>query len=313
MAAMLDTEVVEAVAIADPAREMIAEAVKFAPNAAVVTGLDELLGLNLDGIVIATPSALHADQSIAALEAGVAVFCQKPLGRNAAEAARVVAAARTANRLLGVDFSYRHTAAMQAIAPLVQGGALGRIQAVDLVFHNAYGPGKTWFYDRAQSGGGCVMDLGVHLVDLALWCLSYPDIGDVSAQLFAEGEPMRTGSDAVEDLALATIRLGSTAVRLACSWQLHAGREAEIAATFYGTQGAVRLANVGGSFYDFTAERFDGTASTTLVSPPDEWGGRAAAAWAKRLAQDPGFDPEAERLVTVSRLIDSIYLAGERG
>ncbi|HEX8555608.1 MAG TPA: Gfo/Idh/MocA family oxidoreductase, partial [Sphingomonas sp.] len=69
MAAMLDTKVVEAAAIADPAREMIAEAVKLAPNAAVVTGLDELLGLNLDGIVIATPSALHADQSIAALEA----------------------------------------------------------------------------------------------------------------------------------------------------------------------------------------------------------------------------------------------------
>jgi predicted dehydrogenase len=46
--------------------------------------------------------------------------------------------------------------------------------AVDLVFHNAYGPDKPWFYDPELSGGGCVMDLGVHLVDLALWSLDFP-------------------------------------------------------------------------------------------------------------------------------------------
>jgi predicted dehydrogenase len=48
------------------------------------------------------------------------------------------------------------------------------VRAVDLTFHNAYGPDKPWFYDPAQSGGGCVMDLGVHLVDLALWTLGWP-------------------------------------------------------------------------------------------------------------------------------------------
>jgi len=311
MAAMLDTGLVEAVAISDPSPEMTAEAVRLAPAAAVVPDLDALLAAGVDGVVIATPSALHADQSIRALQAGAAVFCQKPLGRDAVEAARVVAAARTADRLLGVDFSYRHTAAMAAVAPLVRDGALGRMQAVDLVFHNAYGPDKPWFYDRMQSGGGCVMDLGVHLVDLALWTLGFPTVtDDVRAHLFAGGAPLAANPDAVEDLALADFTVGDgVAVRLACSWRLHAGQEAEIVATFYGTAGAARFTNVGGSFYDFTAERMSGTTRETLADQPDDWGGRAAIAWAQRLTTDRGFDPDAARLVEVAQVLDRIYAA----
>src|ERR1041385_7516203 len=72
---------------------------------------DALLRSDADAVVIATPSALHAEQAIAALNAGKSVFCQKPLGRNAAETRRVVDAARANDRLLGVDLSYRHTPA----------------------------------------------------------------------------------------------------------------------------------------------------------------------------------------------------------
>ncbi|WP_174297746.1 Gfo/Idh/MocA family oxidoreductase, partial [Sphingomonas bacterium] len=87
MAAMLATGVVEAAAIADASPDAAAQAQALAPGATLVDGLDAMLALGLDGIVIATPSALHADQSIAALAAGAAVFCQKPLGRSAAETA----------------------------------------------------------------------------------------------------------------------------------------------------------------------------------------------------------------------------------
>ena len=311
MAAMLDTGLIEAVGIADPSPEMRAEALKLAPEARVVDDLDGLLGLGLDGVVIATPSALHAAQSIQALDAGVAVFCQKPLGRDAAEAAQVVDAARRADRLLSVDFSYRFTAAMTAIAPLVRDGALGQVFAVDLTFHNAYGPDKPWFYDRAQSGGGCVMDLGVHLVDLALWALGFPAVdGPVCAQLLAGGQPLSPSSAEVEDFAAAQFRLASGAtVRLACSWRLHAGREAVIEAAFYGTGGGAALRNVGGSFYDFTAERFDGTGSETLTAGADEWGGRAGADWARRLAAGERFSPDADELVRVAQVLDAIYAA----
>lgn len=305
MAAIAATGAVEIAAISDPEPDCAEEAAKVAPVAQHVGSLDEMLSLRLDGLVIATPSAMHAAQSIAALNAGVAVFCQKPLGRSAQEVEEVITAARHADRLLGVDLSYRHTRAAVAIADLARSGALGEIFAVDLVFHNAYGPDKPWFYDPAQSGGGCVIDLGVHLVDLALWMLDFPDAGDVHARLFAGGAPLQPGQ--VEDYASASFRAGRADVRLACSWRLHAGREAVIAACFYGTKGGAALRNVNGSFYDFTAERFDGTSTTRLLDPPDEWGGRAAAAWAEQLARSPAFDPAAERFFASAAVLDAIY------
>ena len=305
MAAIADTQAVEIVAISDPSPECANEAATIAPAAQQVGSLGEMLALGLDGVVIATPSALHAAQSIEALEAGAAVFCQKPLGRDATEVAAVIAAARRADRLLGVDLSYRHTAAAEAIAALVRERALGDIFAVDLVFHNAYGPDKPWFYDPAQSGGGCVVDLGVHLVDLALWMLDFPETADVTARLFSGGAPLQPGQ--VEDYASAGFRAGGTDVRLACSWRLHAGREAVIEASFYGTGGGAALRHVNGSFYDFTAERFDGTGTTQLVAPPDEWGGRAAAAWAQQLARSPHYDPAADRFLASAAVLDRIY------
>jgi predicted dehydrogenase len=308
MEAMLKTGLIDAVGIADPSADMAAEASRLAPDAEVVASLDDLLDLGVDGVVIASPSAMHAEQSIHALERGVAVFCQKPLGRDMVEAKAVVDAARRANRLLDVDLSYRFTEGMQRIREIVRSGELGRIYAVDLVFHNAYGPDKPWFYDPALSGGGCVMDLGVHLVDLALWTLDYPGVSDVSGKLFAGGEPLGANPGRVEDYALATIGLETgTAVQLACSWRLQAGCDAMISAAFYGTEGGAALRNVNGSFYDFVTERYRGTARENLSNPPDEWGGRAAADWARRLAAGQRFDPAAEGLVDVAAVLDRIY------
>ncbi|MBB5692579.1 Gfo/Idh/MocA family protein [Muricoccus pecuniae] len=308
MAAILDTGAVEAVAIADPSEEMVAEARKLAPDAAVVDGLEEMLSLSLDGVVIATPSALHAAQTVQALRAGASVFCQKPLGRTAEEVRGAVEAAREADRLLGVDLSYRFTEGMRRIRESIAGGELGRVYAADLVFHNAYGPDKPWFRDPALSGGGCVMDLGVHLVDLALWALDFPEVARVSGDLFAGGEPLAGRTDRVEDYAVATIELaGGSVLRLACSWNLHAGQDAVIAAEFHGSAGGAALRNVNGSFYDFTAERFRGTARETLATPPDAWGGRAGADWARRLAAGERFDPSAAALVTVAEVLDRIY------
>ena len=308
MAAITEADVAEVVAVADASPEMLAEAAQLAPTAQRVSTLDELLDIGVDGVVIATPSALHAEQSVRALRRGTAVFCQKPLGRTAAETRAVVEAARAADRLLGVDLSYRFTEAMRRIREVVRSGELGRVHAVDLVFHNAYGPDKPWFYDPALSGGGCVMDLGVHLVDLALWTLGFPEVENVSSRLFARGEPLGGRPDRVEDYAVATLDLRTgAAVRLACSWRLQAGCDAVISAAFYGTEGGAALHNVNGSFYDFTAERYRGTARERLAEPPDAWGGRAAVDWTRRLANGERFDGEAERLVEVAAVLDRIY------
>ncbi|WP_347303563.1 Gfo/Idh/MocA family oxidoreductase [Croceibacterium sp. TMG7-5b_MA50] len=311
MQAIVDTGMVEAAAICDPSDECVAEAQAIAPAAAAVPSLQAMLDLGLDGVVIASPSALHAAQSLEALGRGAAVFCQKPLGRDAGEVAAVIDAARHADRLLGVDLSYRHTAATEAMAGPIRSGELGTIYAVDLTFHNAYGPDKPWFYDRAQSGGGCVIDLGVHLIDLALWLLDFPAVENVTARLFAGGVPLARAPGQVEDFATARLDLATgTAVQLACSWNLPAGRDAVIEAAFYGTKGAVTFRNVAGSFYDFEAFRHYGTQAQPIANPPDDWGTRAAAAWARQLAQSPAFDPAAERLLDVTQVLDRIYAAG---
>ena len=308
MQAMLETGAIEAVAIADPAPDAAAAARAQAPGAAVVESLAALLACDIDGLVIATPSAQHAAQSIAALERGVAVFCQKPLGRTAAETAAVVEAARAADRLLAVDLSYRFTEAMQRIRDQVRAGALGRVFAADLTFHNAYGPDKPWFYDPVQAGGGCVMDLGVHLVDLALWTLDFPAVSRVESTLMAGGEALAGGANQVEDYAVATLHLATgQVVRLACSWRLPAGCDAEISAVFWGDAGGAALRNVGGSFYDFEADTFEGTQRRPLARPPDDWGGRAAAHWAKSLARGRRFDDECIRLVQAVDVLDRIY------
>jgi len=133
-------------------------------------------------------------------------------------------------------------------------------------------------------------------------------VASVEGRLFAAGEPLGDAAKQVEDYAVASIGLqDGTAVRLACSWRLSAGQDAVIAADFYGTGGGAALRNVGGSFYDFTAELFHGTSRETLATPPDEWGGRAGVDWARRLAAGERFDPAGERLVEVAAVLDRIY------
>jgi predicted dehydrogenase len=287
--AIVESGAGEVAAIADPALD------------GALDSLDELLEADLDGIVIATPSALHAEQALAALDRGLAVFCQKPLALDAGAARRVVESARAADRLLHVDLCYRTTEAARRVKELVDAGGIGEPVTVDLAFHNAYGPDKPWAADPALAGGGCLLDLGIHLVDLALWTLGGPEVRSVDAHL--RGAPL-------DHYAAANVELdGGALLRLACSWRLHAGRECVLEATFYGTEGGVSLRNVGGSFFDFVAERFEGPRAETLASPPDDWGGRAAVDWARRLGEGGRFDPVADEYVRVHELLDRI---GER-
>lgn len=300
----------EVAALYDPSAAAVETARGHAPDAVRALSYDHLLAAGLDGIVIATPSALHADQAIAALRAGTAVFCQKPLGRDAAETRAVIAAARDADRLLHVDLSYRFTTGMQRIRELVRSGALGRIYAVQAAFHNAYGPDKAWFYDEQLSGGGCLLDLGIHLVDLALWCLDFPEVISATGHLLNR-EPLAHAAAPrrVEDYAAAQLLLGNGAsLQLACSWHAPAGEDAAIGLTFFGSGGGARFANVRGSFFDFTAEHFlPDRSRRPLAAPPDAWGGRAAIAWARRLGESAAFDPDIERLDVVAETLDRIY------
>lgn len=302
----------EVSAIFDTSTESAKVAAEIAPQAKNCASLAELLELELDAIVIATPNTEHPAQAIAALERGLAVFCQKPLSRTAQEAEDVLRAARRADRLLEIDLSYRNTLALKRIRELVVAGELGDIYAADLVFHNAYGPDKPWFYDARLAGGGCLLDLGVHLIDAGLWMLDFPQVSQVTTRLYAGGKRLTQAQETVEDHAVASIELVTGAsLQIACSWNLSAGQDALIKFEFYGTRGAAALCNVNGSFYDFQAHRFQKTRRQELAQPPDAWGGRGIVNFARKLAQDRTYDVQAERLLRLAEVMDRAY--GRRG
>ncbi|NJY61555.1 Gfo/Idh/MocA family oxidoreductase [Salinimicrobium sp. CDJ15-81-2] len=310
MEAILNHTNAKAAAITEPNPENSDEALKSAKNAILKTSAEELFSEeDLDGIVIATPSAMHAEQSMQALRSGKAVFCQKPLGRTAEEVRQVVQASRESDKLLAVDLSYRYTKAFKAVYDTIQKGEIGDIYAVDLKFHNAYGPDKEWFYDIKRSGGGCVMDLGIHLVDLALWSLNFPEIKDVRSHLFHKGQKLTSFEEHVEDFASVSLTSEKNQViNLECSWHVSAGKDAIIEATFYGTKGGASFRNINGSFYDFKAEKYNGTQTETLVNTPDEWSGRAGIVWVENMIKNNRFDEKsATEFIKTAEVIDRIY------
>ena len=305
------SEMAEICALHDVSEVATREAQSLAPEAFVSSSFAELLEQDLDGVVIATPNRFHAEQAIASLDRGFGVFCQKPLGRTAAETRSIVDAAQRCGRLLRVDLSYQTIPAMQMVSWLVEAGAVGKVFAVDAVFHNAYGPDKPWFYDFSLAGGGCVLDLGVHLIDLALEPLGFPHVAAIDSTLYAHGRLLAKPSRQIEDYAVAKIdTVDETTINLNCSWNLHAGRHANIELTFYGTSGGLSLRNIDGSFYDFIAERFNRTETEILNTTLDahwQWGGLAILEWVKQLANSDAFDPKIERAIEVAEVIDQIY------
>jgi len=308
MEALVREDLAQVAAVADPQPEALKAVAALAPRAERADGLEALLEHELDGIVIATPSALHTRQTTAALEHEVAVFCQKPLARDAEETRQVLEAARRNDRLLGVDLSYRHVEALRAAQTAVSDGEIGLLHSLDLTFHNAYGPDKAWLTKPELSGGGCLIDLGTHLLDLALRLTGASEYEVETARMLSlQGHE-------VEDNATAEISLGTDEVRarLACSWFQSAGSECAFECTAWGTDGAVSIRNVGGSSYDLRAELWRGTSAELLAGPADPRGGRAIGSWATRLAGDRGYDPAADELELLARVIDDVYAEAGR-
>ncbi len=302
---------VQVAAVADPSAQASREALALAPQARPCADLAEVLDAGVDGVVLATPSAEHEGQVRAALQAGAAVFCEAPLGPTAHEARAAVEEARRSNRLLGVDAVLRFSPAAETLRQLIGSGSLGHVFAADLHLHRARGPDEPWSSDRARSGGGCLMDLGVHLVDFALWALGGPRVERARGRLFAEGRPVadRRGG-AVESFAALELELEEGCdARIACSWKLHAGRSRSLEASFYGTEGGATLRAGEGSFEAIAVERHRGDSTETVASPPEPWTARAALEWARRLAAGERFDPEVESAVRVAEVLDRVYTA----
>ena len=192
-----------------------------------------------DIVSICLPAALHYEVTLAALDAGAHVLCEKPLATSAAEARAMFDTARRCDRRLMAAQHHRFDAAAQAIKEVVDGGALGEIYYSESTALRRMGiPGWGAFHQRAFAGGGCLLDYGVHALDQTLWLLGNPKPATVSAvtqRRFGQRPEIAAtwGNNAwdpqlfdVEDFAVAFVRFhdGSSLV-LRASWASHIAKD----------------------------------------------------------------------------------------
>ena len=142
----------------------------------VHTDYRELLARDdIDAVTITTPNAAHAEQAIAAFEAGKHVFCEKPLGLDAREARRMTAAAEQSGKVHLVAFTFRYAYGVRELRRRVAAGDIGRPHYIRLAFSGWGGLRKEWQIawreTQALAGGGLLFDMGSHLFDLARFCL----------------------------------------------------------------------------------------------------------------------------------------------
>lgn len=221
------------VAVADVSREAAEKAAAdFGIPAAYADYREMLEREDLHAAVVCTPNKHHAPVTIAALERGLHVLCEKPLALNAEEGRAMLEAAIAAERILSVGFHYRHMPNARAARRLVEAGELGdvymaRVQAIRRRGIPSWGS----FTNREVQGGGALVDFGVHLLDLALWLLGNPRVSEVSGvtsqRLGTRPNVNKWGAwnhedFQVEDHAAAMIRLqDGRALQLEVSWALN--------------------------------------------------------------------------------------------
>jgi predicted dehydrogenase len=176
----------------------------------------------IDAIIICTPSYLHEEQAIAALEAGKHVLVEKPLALTPEAVERVIAVAERTGRTLMVAMNNRYRPDTVALRPFATNGELGDVFLTRGAWLNrkmrVVRP--TWRHRRATAGGGAMMDLGVQTLDLCLWMLGWPDAASVMTHMhYPDGME-------VEDTAGIIVRLkNGSGISLTVSWSLVAERD----------------------------------------------------------------------------------------
>lgn len=133
----------------------------------------------IDAVDICTPNALHAEIAIAAARAGKHVLVEKPMATSLAEADAMVAAAREAGVLLAVAHNLRFVPIYMTMQRLIAAGAIGRVFSARGSFMHAgpdefWGATSDWFWQEGQAGGGSLLDMGIHMIDLLRWMVGRP-------------------------------------------------------------------------------------------------------------------------------------------
>ncbi|MFU8814917.1 MAG: Gfo/Idh/MocA family protein [Pseudomonadales bacterium] len=298
----------EVVAVIDPSAEACAGIHDLAPAARVQTDAAALDLEQVDGVMISTPTGLHAEQAVELLRRGVPVFVQKPLGISTVEVAQVLEAAARSDVPVETDLCYRHLRSARALRSELGNRTVGKPFYIEGCFHNAYRPNARWSVERRLAGGGALMDLGIHLLDLLSWV--------TGQRVFLGGVQLRhrgvqPGAADVEDFARLDLSLEDGAeVRLLSSWDASTGRDAEIRLCIYGANGNLELINRDGSFFDFDARRCFGTWVDHLATDvSDDWQAGPLRHWLRQVRERAGYEEPAGVRQTAA-IIDEAYKLG---
>lgn len=166
----------EVVALADINEETLKTAAGKFGVQHTFTDYRKLLEMDeVDAVSVCTPNYVHMDPTLAAFKAGKHVLCEKPIAMNAREAAKMVEAGRKAKRNFMVGYNTRFEPRSQLLKKYIQAGDLGEIYYARAQALRRRGiPGWGVFIDKAKQGGGPLIDIGVHILDLTLWLMGHP-------------------------------------------------------------------------------------------------------------------------------------------
>jgi len=231
----------------------------------------------LDVCAIATPNNLHKPLAVKAFENGCHVFCEKPMATNAREGKAMIDAAGKAKKHLMINFSYRFTEAAVALKSRVDAGVLGDVYFARTVWHRRRGlPGLGgWFGHKDLAGGGPLIDLGVHRIDLALWLMGYPEPAYVLGAAYnhiAAALAKKSGKKYdVEDMAVGMVKFKNGAtLEVEASWAANIAERELMETRLFGTKGGLVHRNRDET-YNFEAELFferDGAPFDMKLHPP---------------------------------------------
>jgi len=313
----------DVVAIADPDATRLAKVGdEFKIPGRYADAAKMLASEKLDLVSVATPNKYHAPLTIAAFKAGCHVLCEKPMAMNAREARQMLAAAEKARKRLMINFSYRFTEQSWALKKEVESGVLGDVYYGRTVWHRRRGmPGfGGWFGQKALAGGGPLIDLGVHRLDLALWLMNYPQpvwvLGSTYNPIATRLAKQQGKSFDVEDLATGMIKFANGAtLAVEASWAANIGERELMETRLYGTEGGLVQRNVGEG-YEFEAviyQERNGAQYDMKLHPPVPQVQGSMYHFVESLVQDKPHVATGQEGLIVMELLDAIYQSAATG
>lgn len=277
---------------------------------------------NLDLVSVCTPNKFHKPLTIQALESGCHVLCEKPMAMNSREARAMLEAAKVANKRIMINFSYRFTEQATALKKQVESGVLGDIYFGRTVWHRRRGlPGfGGWFGTKALAGGGPLIDLGVHRLDLALWLMGYPRpvwvMGSSYNHIASELAERSNKHFDVEDLAVGLIRFENGAtLEIEASWAANIAENELMETRLLGTKGGLLQKNRNEG-YEMDAEMFverEGSQFDLKLHPPVPSVQNPQFHFVDAILNNRPHIATGEEGLIVMELLDAIYRSAKQG